>query len=371
MATDRPKHLLHIFSTFGVGGPQVRTCEIIDHFGQKYRHTILALDSNYEAKDKLKPGLWVNFLQLKFNKKNTFRNAILFRCTLKKINPDLLLTYNWGAIEWAMANHFLPLCPHIHLEDGFRPDELYAQKKRRIWTRRLFLSHVFAVIVPSLTLKEIALKIWKLNPDLVQFIPNGVDYDKYAGAGESKSSGKGDIIIGTVAPLRKEKNLRRLIRVFSLLPEDIGAQLWIVGDGPEYMDLKKFIAEKRSREKVRLLGYKEDPSEIIKEFDIFCISSDTEQMPISVLEAMAAGCPIVGTEVGDIKQMVTEENRQYLVNKEDETGFASFLEQLINDAPLRNRLGTENQARCREYYNKDLMFEAYGRLYDMAIISRQ
>ncbi|MEW5766862.1 MAG: glycosyltransferase family 4 protein [bacterium] len=360
------KHLLHIFSTFDVGGPQVRTCEIINHFGPKYKHTILAMDSHYEAKGKLKPGIEVNFLQLKFNKKNTFRNVISFRRTLKKINPDLLLTYNWGAIEWAIANHFSPLCPHIHIEEGFRPDELYAQKRRRIWTRRLFLSHVLAVIVPSLTLKEIALQTWKLKPGMVQFVPNGVDCAKYARAGKSKSLGQGDIIIGTVAPLRKEKNLGRLIRIFSRLPADIGAELWIVGDGPEYTALKEFIAEKRSRGRVRLLGYKEDPSEIIKKFDIFCISSDTEQMPISVLEAMAAGSPIVGTDVGDIKQMVTEENRPYIVNKEDETGFASFLKQLINDAPLRSRLGAKNQARCRKYYNKDLMFQAYGRLYDMA-----
>ena len=89
--------------------------------------------------------------------------------------PDLLLTYNWGAIEWALADRIRPVCPHLHVVDGFGPEEARAQLPRRVWLRRLALSGRTTVVVPSQSLRALATAVWGLNPGRVRHIPNGVD----------------------------------------------------------------------------------------------------------------------------------------------------------------------------------------------------
>jgi|GEM_PF-43636 len=367
-----PRHLLHIFSTFGIGGPQVRTCQLINHFGSRYKHTIIAMDGNYACKTRLKKGLDVEFVPLRVEKKKVLKNFLLFRRVLSKIKPDLLVTYNWGAIEWGMVNRFLPLCPHIHMEDGFGPDERATQKKLRVWARRFFLSQTYKIVVPSKTLQRIALQVWQLKEGSVAYIPNGVDCEKYAKRNPPLKVPGWEVypshpVVGTVAILRKEKNLLRLIRVFSKLSPDLDARLLIVGDGPEYGNLSRYIEENKLHERVKLLGHLEDPSDVIKALDIFAISSDTEQMPLSVLEAMAAGCPIVGMDVGDVKEMVSPENSAYISPKFDEDHFKRMLEKLLVDKPLRLYLGEQNRIKCRKFFEKDLMFQAYEKLYDLKL----
>lgn len=367
MAAHFPKHLLHVFATFDVGGPQIRSCHLFNHFGKKYKHTIIAMDGNYAAKSRLSPDLFVKFVFLDFEKKETLRNIILFRKTLHAIYPDVLVTYNWGTIEWAMANYILPICPHIHLEEGFRPDEVDVQKKKRIIIRRIFLARTFKLIVPSLLLKNITLQIWKLEESKVEYIPNGINCETFQQK-HIPATRKEPVVICTIAGLRKVKNITRLIRVFSNLPQKTPCELWIAGSGPEYETLKQLIAERQLFERVRLLGHIDDPSEILQQVDIFAISSDTEQMPTSVIEAMASSLPVVGTNVGDIYQMVASSNKAYIVEKTDEDGFLRCLQVLIQEPELRKTLGKENRKKCEREYSHALMFEKYAALFNSAII---
>jgi len=358
-------HLLHVFPSFAVGGPELRTCDIINHFGRSYRHTVIPMNGDTFARERIKKEIRIEYVTLDFEKKTTLRNITLFRKRLKKIRPDVLLTYNWGTIEWAMANSLFPFCPQIHAEDGFGADEIEKQKTRRVLFRRIFLSRAFRVIVPSQNLLHIAHTLWKLSEKRVQYIPNGIDCKAIAGTSSKRTESR--ITIGTVATLRKEKNVERLLRIFSLLPKESEALLWIVGDGPEFKNLEKKVKELGIAEKTKLWGYHNHPAELLKNMDIFAISSDTEQMPISVLEAMAADCPIISTDVGDVKNMVCDENRSFVIKKENEDAYGKILLKLISDEALRKRLGRKNREKCQNIYDKEIMFQAYKDLYDSAI----
>jgi L-malate glycosyltransferase len=368
MTAASPQHLLHVFSTFSAGGgPQVRSCEVFNHFGTKYTHTIIAIDDNFGAKTGLSNDLLVDFVPLDIDKRQRFGNLALFRKTLTKIRPDLLVTYCWGAIDWVIANYWFPVCPHIHLEEGFNADEILTQKQRRILLRRIFLPHTFRVVVPSLTLQELALKIWKLKTEQVEYIPNGIDCHVFAPAATAPPPNE-KVIIGTVAGLRKVKNIPRLISAFSQLPRDNSSQLWIIGDGPEYESLLHLVADLGLSENVRLFGHVDDPSSLLKKMSIFATSSDTEQMPTSVLEAMASGLPVLGTDVGDINQMVATQNKEFIVDKNDENRFFYCLQRLIHNPELRKRIGQANRQKCVDSYSRDVMFQNYRRLFESAMI---
>ena len=141
-------------------------------------------------------------------------NAWRFRKLLRDWRPDVLVTCNWGAIEFALAN-ILPVTRHLHVMDGFGPEERATQIPRRVLTRRIALSRT-PVVLPSHNLVRIATEVWKLPPRVIRYVPNGVDLDRFATGGGQR--GSAEPVIGTVAALRAEKNIARLLRAFAMLP---------------------------------------------------------------------------------------------------------------------------------------------------------
>jgi glycosyltransferase involved in cell wall biosynthesis len=258
------------------------------------------------------------------------------------------------------------LAPLVHHEDGFNEDEAGGLKASRNFYRRIALGRSAAIVVPSRTLERIALETWDQPRSKVRLIPNGIDT---AALGRPQKRDalprvikqKGELWVGTLAGLRKVKNLPALVRVFRDLPEPW--QLVIAGEGPER---EAILAEAQAcgiEHRVHLPGFVADPSKAAGLFDIFALSSVSEQFPISVVEAMAAGLPIAAPRVGDISAMVASENGPWLSAPEDEAGLAQSLHALAADQVLRRRVGEANRAKARAEYDEARMIERYGALY--------
>jgi glycosyltransferase involved in cell wall biosynthesis len=353
--------LLHVFATFAVGGPQVRFAALANHFGRGYRHLVVAMDGNYACAERLADGLDVAYPTVVVTKGAAFGNVRRFRGMLRTFAPDVLITYNWGAIEWAMAN--LPrLARHIHIEDGFGPEERETQIRRRVLTRRLVLARS-TLILPSHSLERIATEIWRLDPRRIHYVPNGVDLSRF-GARENRAIRAGDeLIVGTVAALRAEKNLARLLRAFRLVAATIPAHLVIVGDGPQRAAVETQAQDMGLGSRVRFVGHVDEPAPFYADFDVFALSSDTEQMPLTVIEAMAAGVPIAATNVGDIRTMVAKENEPYITELDD-ASLADSVTALLRHPTLRERLGMANRAKAALVFDQAAMFRTYGALFD-------
>jgi glycosyltransferase involved in cell wall biosynthesis len=367
-AASRP-HLLHVFSTFAVGGPQVRFATLANRFGDRYRHTMIAMDGRYDCSSQLDPALDVRLTPLPVSKGGglSLANLRRFRATVRELKPDLLLTYNWGTIEWALAQRLRPFCPHLHFEDGFGPDEADGrQLPRRVWLRRVALSGGSRVVVPSRLLHWIATEQWRLAPRRLHFIPNGVDTARFASASAADLPGipADALVIGSVGALRPEKNYARLLRAVASLAGDHFVVL--VGDGSERRALEELARSLGIAERVHFAGRVDAPEALLARFDIFALSSDTEQMPISLIEAMAAGRPVVATDVGDIRDMVAPDNRPLVVATADEQAFARALQTLLTDADQRRRLGQANAERAKADYDLSIMEAAYRVLFDRA-----
>ena len=357
---SQPKHLLHVFPTFAVGGSQMRFAQLVRLHGARYRHTVLALDGNTDMANRLSE-FPITYPKLQFDKRKTLASWHLFRRTLRDTGADVLLTYNWGAIEWALINRFGAGIPHLHIEDGFGPEEAQRQLTRRVWARRLALTgRNTKVILPSRNLERIALGIWSLPAKQVRYIPNGVDCARFAVA--SRGGEREKIVIGTVASLRREKNIARLIEAFSQVASRRAAgslELLIVGGGAERQALETLARQRGAL--VRFAGQTNEPEKFLPQMDIFALSSDTEQMPLSVLEAMAAGLPVVATAVGDVREMVAAENAAYIVPLRDDA-FAAALGRLIDDQPAQHALGRANEKKARQTFDENAMAARYAEL---------
>jgi glycosyltransferase involved in cell wall biosynthesis len=344
---------LHVFSTFAVGGPQIRFAAIANHLGRAWRHLILAMDADTACAARLDAGLDVSFPDIPVRKGHLLANRAAFRAALASLRPDVLVTSNWGSIEWALAN-FPTRVRHVHMEDGFGPEEQSRQIPRRVWTRRIALRRA-EILVPSRNLERIARELWRLPERRVHYVPNGIDLPRFAAP---RGSAAAIPLIGTVAALRPEKNVARLIDAFALLRARRPARLVIVGDGPERPALESLAARHGIAAEVTFAGQDPAPERHYAAFDVFALASDTEQMPLSVLEAMASSLPVVATDVGDIRAMVSVNNTPYIAPR-DAAALADALDRLLATPGTMRAIGAANRARAEAEFDERRMFATH------------
>lgn len=341
-----------MFPTFAVGGAQIRFATVVNHLGAGWHHRVVALDGDISCRDRVDPTVSIDYPTIVAPKHSTMGNVWRFRQLLHAWHPDVLVTHNWGSIEWAMAN--IPrVVRHVHIEDGFGPDERSGQHSRRVLTRRLVLARS-TVVLPSRNLWRIATETWRLDAKRVRYVPNGIDLKRFTSAARPAGA---EVVVGTVAALRAEKNLGRLLRAFRPLAP--AARLVIVGGGPERAGLEAMAAELGIAARVTFVGQVDDTAPLYRGFDMFALSSDTEQMPLSVIEAMAAGLPIAAVAVGDVPLMVAEANRPFVVPIGEEP-LAAAIAALARDAGLRAQVGGANRTRAEREFDQGSMVATYA-----------
>lgn len=355
--------LLHVFPSFAVGGAQVRFAALANRFGPRWQHAVIALDGDNDCALRIGPEVPLSLAPVPPRGGGPQR-LLGIAAMLRRLRPALLITSNWGSIEWAIANLASPRLPHLHTEDGFGKEESAGQLGRRILARRLSLRRS-TVVVPSVTLL-CAAQAWRLPAARVHHIPNGLDLRHFTPTGPKANlavPGEGPLI-GIVAALRPEKHLARLLRAVALLRRDgVAFRLAILGEGPERAMLEALAEKLGVAGQVLFAGHEPDPAAAYRAFDVFCLCSDTEQMPFSVLEAMASGLPVAATDVGDIRTMLAPENHPHIARPED-AALASALRGLIVDPLLRRRLGAANRARAEQVYDQEMMFQSHAALID-------
>ncbi|MCJ1962855.1 glycosyltransferase [Novosphingobium mangrovi (ex Hu et al. 2023)] len=368
-------HVLHLHSGFNAGGKELRAVRLMQAFGPDIAHAVVSAQPGaYGAADVLDPALHVtlggDFPALQGRP----TPARLWRIARAMQGYDLVLSYNWGAMDAVLAHRLfarrLGLGPLVHHEDGFNEDEAGGLKWQRNLFRRAALAGAAALVVPSQRLAAIAREAWHQPASRVRLIGNGIPTARYTARPAPDSlpgltKAPGTFWLGTLAGLRAVKNLPRLVRAFATLPQPW--QLVIVGEGPERTAILAEAQRLGVAERVHLPGFVADPARVVGLFDLFALSSDSEQFPISVVESMAAGLAIAAPAVGDVAAMVAGENRPFITPAGDEEALARALGELAGDGALRARVGAANQAHAQAFYDENAMISAYRETYAAAM----
>lgn len=372
-AQPAPPHILHCHSTFDAGGKEVRCTRLMNAWGRALTHTVISGQPEAMGAAKLiDPVVDARFpadFPALTGRPTPGRLAALARALS---GYDLICTYNWGAMDVVMAHRLYAsvynLPPLVHHEDGFNEDEAQGLKPSRNFYRRAALARASKLIVPSTGLETIARDVWRQPAGKVERIVNGIDTAAFARPPNRKAlpltKRKGQYWVGTLAGLRAVKNLPLLVKACAALPENW--HLVICGEGPERAAIEAAAQAHGMAARVHLPG-NVDPASVVGLFDIFALSSRSEQFPLSVVEAMAAGLPVAAPAVGDMAAMVANENRAYVTAPGDAAALGQALVQLAADAALRARIGAANQARARCEYDFTAMLARYHAVYSAAM----
>ncbi|MFQ5347546.1 MAG: glycosyltransferase family 4 protein [Rhodothalassiaceae bacterium] len=355
--------------SWGVGGVQLRILDVARRLGDGFAHRALSLDGRHEALSRIADGLDVRRVEPPggtIGGLRAIRNAL--RRLFESEGVDLLCTYNWGAIEWALANRLLRARrPHLHFESGFGPEEARRPLRRRSLMRRLSLAAVHALVVPSRTLQRIARASHWIAADRIRLIPNGVDTDFFAPPGERNREPGTPVHIVTVAPLRREKRLDRLLAIAAPLLAAGRCRLSVLGEGAERATLERQAADLGIAARVRFAGNVSDIRPALAEADVFALSSETEQMPNALLQAMAMELPVVAFDAGDVAHILPPVQRNFVHAQGDEEGFRETLARLCANGAERRALGRANRDHVVASYPMARMVGAYRQLYAEAI----
>jgi len=202
-----------------------------------------------------------------------------------------------------------------------------------------------------------------LGPRRVLTIANGVDLSAFS-PGTAIHTPLRILYVGLLTP---RKGVLDLIRASELLCErDVAHELWLVGGTPDEGGTGEAEVRAAAQGRATLLGHRahEVMPAIYRDADVFCLPSWWEGMPLSVLEAMAAGLPIVATRVGEVPHVLEDGVSGLLVEPRDPEGLASALETVLCDAGRRRTLAAAARKRAETHFSLAATVDALDRLYD-------
>ena len=174
-------------------------------------------------------------------------------------------------------------------------------------------------------------------------------------------------VVGNVAALVPHKGQRHLIEAMPMVLAQVpDARLVVLGEGPLRQQLEHRVKQLHLERHVVLPGFRDDVLACIKGFDLFVLSSETEGLGTSLLDAMAAGKACIGTRAGGIPEAVADGETGLIVPTHDPTALSHAIVRLLQDEPLRQRMGEAGRVRAAEHFSVEKMVEAtlaaYGRI---------
>ncbi len=276
---------------------------------------------------------------------------------LKAKRPDILHLHNGRALVYgAVAAKFLNI-PCVFTRHG---------SGALVFPKWIWFGVKRVIAISSQARNDLL----RLNPWLrsnkVSVILNGVNIRDYAVKQAPVRSETGVMTVGHVARLSLEKDQATLLKSFARVVGVLGqhkVRLVIAGDGTERIVLEKLAQDLGVLSQVEFLGYREDIPAIISTFGVFVLSSVTEGIPLTLLEAMAASKPIVATKVGGNPEVVVDGKTGFLVPPQDPLAMAEKILVLLNDVQLSKDMGEAGRKRVRQVFSLARMTDEYEQVY--------
>jgi sugar transferase (PEP-CTERM/EpsH1 system associated) len=286
--------------------------------------------------------------------------------TFRRERPHIVHTHAWGTlVEGLLAARLARVPLVVHGEHGTLQLKPYqARVQRAAWGR---VSRLLAV---SSRLAERMAATTGFPIERIQVIRNGVDLSRFGHVPRDAARRELGVpstafAIGTAGRLVPVKDQRTLLEAVAVLARrGVDATALIAGEGPLLADLQAQAASLGMSERVRFLGHRPDIERVFAALDVFVLSSVSEGMSNTILEAMASRLAVVATQVGGADELVIDGTTGLLVPSEAPPAMADALEHLARQPAVRATMAAAARARACDDFGIERMLSNYGGLYD-------
>ncbi len=365
---NRPT-ICQVLHSLHVGGAEVLAARLARRLHKSFRFLFVCLDQLGTLGEELQAeGFPVEVLKRQpgLDWRSTFRLARL----LRRERVALLHTHQYTPFFYAMTARWLGWrIPILFTEHGRHfPD--YPRRKR-IVANRLLVSCRDRVVAVGQSVRQAVIDNEGIPADRVGVIYNGIDVDAFSKPCLRRDErrremgvGTNDLVLIQVARLDYLKDhLTALRTVQRVAAHRSDVRLVLIGEGSEREKIEKEVHQRRLTEHVRFLGLRGDVSSLVPAANVFLLTSISEGIPLTLIEAMAAGVPVVSTRVGGVAEVVRDGITGLLTDAGDDEALAKHILLLTADPQLCQRMGHLGRERANALFNEIRMHEDYHRLY--------
>ena len=378
---SQPRVLFHIIDSLRVGGAEQFVVNMLRYHDRAcYRPVCICLrapmGTHLEAAVQ-QMGVPLHFLDVS-NKPLRWLHNMKLNALFKKYRPTIVHTH-LGGIVYAFVLTMKYRTPvRVHTLHSVAAHEMGMGPSRRV--RLLAFRFRVGSFVPVAIAEEVARTFEALynypNPIL---IPNGVSIDAFSPDREVRQRVRRELqvepqtlVFVHVGRFAAVKNHEMLVAAFAQLvgQQPLPTELWLVGDGELREAVQHQVRALGIESRVRFLGVRSDIPDLLRAADVFVFPSRWEGNPLSVMEAMAAGLPVIATAVGGVPELVEEGASGILVPNEDLHGLVAAMQRMAQDPNLRRQMGQAARQRAVERFDIRQTVRAYEALYEEILQKR-
>jgi sugar transferase (PEP-CTERM/EpsH1 system associated) len=357
--------ILHLILSLNIGGLEKFVLDLCRNYPKGVSPEIVCLEEIGEL------GKYCdNCGCISLNKRDGINLPIIKKiCKIIKDNKiQLIHTHNQGPNFYGAISGFLCGIPVVHTKHGQNDFE----NKKRVLLDKISSFFTTKIVCVSRDAENLCIDVVRIPRKKVRVILNGIDTVKFQPKRTAKSIfGENEIIIGNVARLAEEKDHLTLLEATKILKKwDLNIKTVIVGDGILREKLESISRSYGLNDHVVFLGMRDDIDQIVPEFDIFALSSISEGVPLTLLEAMSCELPIIATNVGGNPEVVIDGETGFIVPPRDPVAIAEKIRLLIDNQDLRKLMGNKGRIRAEEKFSiKNTAREYYSLYCDVLNIS--
>ncbi|MBE0613561.1 MAG: glycosyltransferase family 4 protein [Burkholderiales bacterium] len=349
-------HLVHTEASCGWGGQEIRVLEeAAGMLDRGHRVSLLCPPQAPIYAEATRRGIPAVALPIA---RKGLRGIIAMRSWLLNNHGDVLITHS-STDSWLAALSLLGMNPRPVL---VRTRHISAPIPDNIATRWLYQSATRRIVTTGERLREQLIRDNRYRPDSIVSVPTGIDLARYAPGDRAQAKARLNLdpalaCIGIVATLRSWKGHRYLVEAFAGLKRK-DARLLVIGDGPGWGSLKQQVGQAGLDARVLMPGNQADVLQWLQAMDVFALPSyANEGVPQALMQAMAAGVPVVSTPVGSIEELVEHEKTGLLVPPQDADALRTAIERLLEDGELGQRLAQAAREKVRLGYSREHMLD--------------
>jgi sugar transferase (PEP-CTERM/EpsH1 system associated) len=360
----RPIRVLHLVNVLDVGGMEAGVVKLVNGSDSS---RVQAGICSFSPAEAFKRRLVAGVPLFEFARRNGNDPGLVLQLIrlFRRERPDIVHTHGWGTLcEGSIAARVARVAKVVHGEHG-----TLETRFRNIAVQRFVWRRVNRVLSVSERLAERMARVVNFPKERIQTIRNGVDLDRFLSGNRSATRAllnvqDDELLVLAIGRLVGVKNHRMLIdSIPRLRALGVRGRLIIAGDGPLRADLERQARALGIASSVQLLGTRDDLPDLLAACDIFVLSSLSEGMSNTVLEAMSAGRPVVATDVGGNAELVVDQETGVLVRTDDPELMTLAMFQLARDRGRREQMGAAGRRRAEREFSLSQMLRNYEAMY--------